>query len=172
MSNKEYPLHPGQTQASPDYVQVPQSEYKSLKREVQQLRELTAGPRTTIDDIAEIKTLTSEVNALREMNVKLQGEKIQLEEENAELKANQTWIKPSDKLPNENQEIEFIFRRKLFDGGDGVRMRVLGVYKQMFLNPQHCIFYASAPGWGSEFLPKEVEYWMPKIPMPKAPEEK
>lgn len=96
----------------------------------------------------------------------------ELEEENAELKANQTWIKPSDKLPNENQEIEFIFRRKLFDDDDGVRNRVLGVYKQMFLNPPHCIFYASAPGWGSEFLPKEVEYWMPKIPMPKAPEEK
>ena len=169
---KNYPLLPGQTHIEPYYTQVPTEEYEALMREVKQLREITAGSRTTIDDIAEIKTLTSEVNALREMNVKLQGEKIKIEEENAELKANQAWISPSDKLPNENQEIEFIFRRKLFDDDDGVRMRVLGVYKQMFLNPQHCIFYASAPGWGPEFLPKEVEYWMPKIPMPKAPEEK
>lgn len=33
MSNKEYPLHPGQTQTSPDYIQIPQSEYEALKRE-------------------------------------------------------------------------------------------------------------------------------------------
>lgn len=43
MSNKEYPLHPGQTQASSDYVQVPQSEYESLKRENKQLHALLHG---------------------------------------------------------------------------------------------------------------------------------
>lgn len=95
----------------------------------------------------------------------------ELEKENAELKANQTWIKTSDKLPNENQEVEFIAKRPLFKGDSGARMRFLGVYKQMFLNPPHCIFYASAPGWGYEFLPKEVEYWMPKMPLPSAPKE-
>ncbi len=77
------------------------------------------------------------------------------------------WISPSDKLPEINQEVEFIARRHLFEGDSGVRERFLGVYKQMFLNPPHCIFYASAPGWGCEFLPKEVEYWMSKTPMPE-----
>lgn len=71
---------------------MPTEEYEALKREVQQLRELTAGSRTTIDDIAEIKTLTSEVNALREMNAKAQ-------EEIATLKENQRWRKCSDGFP-------------------------------------------------------------------------
>lgn len=83
MSNeKHYPLHPGQTQPLPHYTQVPTEEYEALKREVKQLREITSGNRTTIDDVVEINTLTSEVKALREMNAKLQGEKIQLEAEN------------------------------------------------------------------------------------------
>lgn len=79
------------------------------------------------------------------------------------------WISPSEKLPEPGQKIEFIARRRLFEGSDGCRMRFLGEYKQMFLNPAFCIFYASAPGWGSEFKPSEVEYWMPQIPMPEEP---
>lgn len=93
MSNeKHYPLHPGQTQPLPHYTQVPTEEYEALKREVQQLRELTAGNRTTIDDVVEINTLTSEVKALREMNAKSQ-------EEIATLKENQRWRKFSEELP-------------------------------------------------------------------------
>lgn len=79
------------------------------------------------------------------------------------------WISPKEKLPEPGQEIEFIARRRLFEGDSGVRERFLGVYKQMFLNPPHCIFYAAAPGWGCEFLPKEVECWMPETPMPEEP---
>lgn len=90
---KNYPLFPGQTHIEPYYTQVPTEEYEALMREVKQLREITAGSRTTIDDIAEIKTLTSEVNALREMNVKLQGEKIQLEDDVALLRKNNEQLK-------------------------------------------------------------------------------
>lgn len=79
------------------------------------------------------------------------------------------WISPKEKLPEPGQKIEFIARRRLFEGSDGCRMRFLGEYKQMFLNPAFCIFYASAPGWGCEFKPSEVEYWMPQNPMPEEP---
>ena len=100
MSNKKnYPLHPGQTHIEPYYTQVSTEEYEALKREVQQLRELTAGFRTTIDDIAEIKTLTSEVKALREMNAKAQ-------EEIATLKENQRWRNFKDEPPEHHQWIE------------------------------------------------------------------
>ena len=99
MSNKKnYPLLPGQPHIDPYYTQVPTEEYEALKREVQQLRELTSGSRTTIDDIAEIKTLTSEVNALREMNAKAQ-------EEIATLKENQRWRKFSDEKPKDGQSV-------------------------------------------------------------------
>lgn len=97
---KKYPLHPGQTHAEPYYTQVPTEEYEANMRELKQIRELTAGSRTTIDDIAEIKTLTSEVNALREMNVKLQGEKIQLEDDVALLRKN------NEKLRKENESLK------------------------------------------------------------------
>ena len=143
----KYPLHPDQAVSQQQFVQLPLETYDAMAKELAELR-------------------THEVEwDLAKARIK------ELEAENAKLKANQAWISPSDKLPNENQEIEFIIRRKLFDDDDGVRMRVLGIYKQMFLNPPHCIFYASAPGWGSEFLPKEVECWMPKVPMPKEPED-
>lgn len=77
------------------------------------------------------------------------------------------WISPKEKLPEQGQKIEFIARRRLFEGDNGCRMRFLGEYKPMFLNSAFNIFYASAPGWGSEFKPSEVEYWIPLIPMPE-----
>ena len=97
MSNKEYPLHPGQTQASPDYVQVPQSEYESLKRENKQLHELLHGSNSQ-ESNAEIDTLASECRALRAMNAKTQ-------EEIAMLKENQRWRKCSEGLPEEGVEV-------------------------------------------------------------------
>lgn len=78
-----------------------------------------------------------------------------------------TWISPKEKLPEINQKIEFIARRQLFEGDEGRRTRFLGVYKQMFFNSEFNIFYASAPGWGSEFRPSDVEYWRPQNPMPE-----
>lgn len=97
MSNKEYPLHPGQTQASPDYVQVPQSEYESLKRENKQLHELLHGSNRQ-ESNAEIDTLASECRALREMNAKAQ-------EEIAALKEAQRWRKVSEQLPEKGVEV-------------------------------------------------------------------
>lgn len=79
------------------------------------------------------------------------------------------WISPKEKLPEPGQKIEFIARRRLFEGDNGCRMRFLGKYDQMFLNPDFNIFRASAPGWECEFKPSEVEYWMPQIPMPEEP---
>lgn len=99
MSNKKnYPLLPGQTHIEPYYTQVPTEEYEANMRELKQLRELTAGSRTTIDDIAEIKTLTSEVKALREMNARAQ-------EEIATLKKNQRWRKFPDEKPKWGEEV-------------------------------------------------------------------
>lgn len=79
MCSKDYPLLPGQTRPEPYSSQVPTEEYESLKQEVKRLREITAGARTTIDDVVEIGTLTSEVKALREMNVKAQARITELE---------------------------------------------------------------------------------------------
>lgn len=158
-NSKHYPTHPGAENPPTMTCEIPLEEYESLKRENAELK-------------AENERLKSDIADLRDDRKSSQAIIDELNANNAELEANQTWIKPSDKLPNENQEIEFIVQRRLFEGDTGVRLRLLGVYKQIFLNPPHGIFYASAPGWGSEYLPKEVEYWMPKIPMPKAPEEK
>lgn len=98
MSNeKHYPLHPGQDHVPPYYVQIPQSEYESLKRENEQLHALLQGtPKQSA--IAEIDTLTSEVKALREMNVKAQ-------EEIAALKDSQRWRKCSEGLPEKGVEV-------------------------------------------------------------------
>lgn len=79
------------------------------------------------------------------------------------------WISPKEKLPEPGQKIEFIARHRHFEGDNGRRMRFLGEYKPMFLNPAFNIFHASAPGWSSEFNTREVEYWMPQIPMPEEP---
>lgn len=84
MSNK-YPLHPGQTEVSPYYVQVPQSEYESLKRENAQLHALLHGVNSQDSD-AEIDTLASESRALRSMNAKAQERIAELENANKWLK--------------------------------------------------------------------------------------
>lgn len=144
MSNeKHYPLHPGQTQTLPYYTQVPTEEYEALKREVQQLREITSGNRTTIDDVVEINTLTSEVKALREMNAKAQ-------EEIATLKENQRWRKFPDEKPSEDT-------RYIICGSSGFR----DADRWMYLKEKQRM------GFG--FHDYGVKYWMP---MPKAPEGK
>lgn len=91
MSNKEYPLHPGQTQASPYYVQVPQSEYEALKQENKRFQALFDSVKSQNSDI-EIDTLASECRALRDMNAKEQ-------EEITALKDAQRWRKVSEELP-------------------------------------------------------------------------
>lgn len=100
MSNKEYPLHPGQTQTSPDYIQITQSEYKALKRENKQLHALLHGANSQ-DSNAEIDTLASECRALREMNAKAQ-------EEIAALKDAQRWRNAAEETPTDETEVPVI----------------------------------------------------------------
>ena len=158
MNRKQYPLHPGQTHVEPMYTQVPTEDYEALKREVQQLREITKGSRTTVDDIAEIKTLTSEVNALRKMNAKAQ-------EEIAELREATRWRKCSEELPEEIQPVMFLAKYKRAC----VRLWV-GEFRCLDgMKKEDGLFYTSCPGWGCEFLESEVIGWMPQM---KAPEEK
>lgn len=78
-----------------------------------------------------------------------------------------TWISPKEKLPEINQEIEFIANHEL-PSGNLKRMRFQGHLRRIFFqNQETIIFYAHSIGWGCEFLPSEVEYWMPKVPMPE-----
>lgn len=143
---KNYPLLPGQTHIEPYYTQVPTEEYEALMREVKQLREITAGSRTTIDDIAEIKTLTSEVKALREMNARAQ-------EEIATLKENQQWRKFQDEKPTEEMEgMDFIVSNGFFH-------REISEWRGYWNNDPFC---------GDRHC-DEVKYW---LPLPKEPEDK
>lgn len=156
MSNeKHYPLHPGQDHVPPYYVQVPQSEYESLKRENEQLHALLQGtPKQSAT--AEIDTLTSEVKALRDMNVKLQGQKIQLEEDvallsknNKELKEERRWRNFSEEKPDDKQWIL--------------------VYVE---NPSKYGTYIELRRWdvGCKFDVEDQELYMKWMPKPKAPE--
>lgn len=150
MSNKKnYPLLPGQTLIEPYYTQVPTEEYEANMRELKQLREITAGSRTTIDDIAEIKTLTSEVNALRKMNAKAQ-------EEIATLKENKRWRKFPDEKPHENESIVLVaFFSKLNPTIYTLREALYSEGLEEFFNPMD-----HTESWN-------IEYWLPRL---KAPE--
>ena len=97
MSENNYPKHLGQTEISPFYVQIPQTEYEALKAENKSLHALLQGAPKQQPN-AEIDTLTSEVKALREMNIKAQ-------QEIAELKEAQRWRKCSKELPEEGVEV-------------------------------------------------------------------
>ena len=105
MSNKEYPLHPGQTQASPYYVQVPQSEYEALKQENKRLQALFDSVKSQNSDV-EIDTLASECRALRDMNVKAQERITELESENKALKEECRWRSFAEEKPKHHQWIE------------------------------------------------------------------
>ena len=98
MSENNYPKHLGQTEISPFYVQIPQTEYEALKAENKSLHALLQGAPKQQPN-AEIDTLTSEVKALREMNIKAQ-------QEIAELKEAQRWRNFKDEPPEHHQWIE------------------------------------------------------------------
>ena len=77
------------------------------------------------------------------------------------------WISPKDKLPTEGQEVEFIATYSHVCGTP-YRQRFQGHFRQVELGNFHVmIFYAHSIGWGCEFAIDEVEYWMPKVPMPE-----
>lgn len=142
MNGNNYPLHPGQDHVTPYYVQVPQSEYESLKRENEQLHALLHdAPKQSAT--AEIDTLTSEVKALREMNVKAQ-------QEIATLKDSQRWRKYPDEKPSEDT-------RYIICGSSGFR------------DADRWVYIPEKQRMGFGFHDYGVKYWMP---MPKAPEDK
>ena len=76
------------------------------------------------------------------------------------------WISPKDKLPTEGQEVEFI-ATYTYACGIFNRRRFQGHFCQAELDSHVMIFYAHSIGWGCEFAIDEVEYWMPKVPMPE-----
>ena len=76
-----------------------------------------------------------------------------------------TWISPSEKLPELDQEVEFV-AQYTYACGTTYRKRFQGHFKAVEGN---LIFYAHSIGWGCEFLIKEVECWLPKVPMPEEP---
>ena len=138
MTKEKYPLHPGQTEIGPYYVQIPQSEYESIKRENAQLHALLQETPRQLSN-AEIDTLTSEVKALRDMNVKLQ-------EEIAVLKDSQRWRSFKDEQPSEEGHY-------IVCGSSGFRNA----------DKWHC---KDSQKMDFSFYSYGVEYWMP---MPKAP---
>lgn len=163
MSNeKHYPLHPGQTQPPPYYMQVPTEEYEALKREVQQLRELTAGNRTTVDDVVEINTLTSEVKALREINAKAQ-------EEIATLKENQRWRKfPDEKADLKPGEAQCVLAVIEYDEKYNGNGRYVSEVDYVVEDNGDVTFYEVGHEYAVEGG-RNVILWRP---LPKAPEGK
>lgn len=143
MSNK-YPLHPGQTEVSPYYVQIPQSEYEALKRENEQLHALFHGVKSQDSD-AEIDTLASECRVLRAMNAKAQ-------EEIAKLKENQRWRDLKNEKPKEGERVLISDE---YNDDDSVSMAKYTENHNWELNS------------GAVILTDCYPFWMPK---PKAPE--
>ena len=149
MNNSQYPQHPGQTKVSPYYVQVPQSEYESLKRENAQLHALLHGVKGQ-DSNEEIDTLASECRALRCMNVKAQ-------EEIAVLKENQRWRKVSDELPETRTLVLTISNEGCFE--------LLALMEK----ENGTKYWDAFDDEGHEYKLKEVSYWQA---LPKEPEVK
>jgi FtsZ-binding cell division protein ZapB len=149
MSNKEYPLHPGQTQASPDYIQIPQSEYEALKKENKHLQALFDSVKPQNSDV-EIDTLASECRALREMNAKAQ-EKI------AVLNKCLRWRKTSEELPKTRILVLTISNEGCYD--------LLALMER----ENGTKYWDAFDDEGHEYEFKEISYWQP---LPKDPEEK
>lgn len=78
-----------------------------------------------------------------------------------------TWISPSEKLPELGQEVEFV-AQYTYACGTTHRKRFQGHFKAF---GENLIFYAHSIGWGCEFLIEDVECWLPKIPMPEVSDE-
>lgn len=77
----------------------------------------------------------------------------------AELEEERRWRKFPDEKPEKGQKVLFRAKYKT----DHVRTWI-----GEFRNVDFEVFYASAPGWGCEFLPNEIFGWMP---LPSAPKE-
>ena len=85
---------------------------------------------------------------------------VRLKERIAELEEERRWRKFPDEKPEKGQKVLFRAKYKT----DNIRTWI-GEFRHVYGE----VFYASAPGWGCEFLPNEIFGWMP---LPLAPEEK
>ena len=83
----------------------------------------------------------------------------QLLMEIVKLKEERRWRKFPDEKPEKGQKVLFRAKYKT----DNIRTWI-----GEFRNVGFDVFYASAPGWGCEFLPNEIFGWMP---LPAAPKE-
>lgn len=75
------------------------------------------------------------------------------------LEEERRWRKFSEEKPEKWQKVLFRAKYKT----DNIRTWI-----GEFRNVGFDVFYASAPGWGCEFLPNEIFGWMP---LPSAPKE-
>lgn len=79
-------------------------------------------------------------------------------------KEERRWRKCSEGLPSAKQRVLFLAKYKT----DKVR-EWIGDFRHVDgMKEDFAVFYASAPGWGCEFLIDEVIGWMP---LPSAPKE-
>ena len=79
----------------------------------------------------------------------------------AELEEERRWRKCSEGLPLKGQRVLFLARYK-----NNVR-EWIGELRHNYGMEDFAVFYASAPGWGCEFLIDEVIGWMPLPSHPK-----
>ena len=113
--------------------------------------------------MSELKAWTAQEIANSEKKFLMPPIKVYLKSEAdkviAELKEAQRWRKFPDKKPGKGQKVLFRTKYKT----DNIRTWI-----GEFRNEDFDVFYASAPGWGCEFLPNEIFGWMP---LPSVPEE-
>lgn len=76
-----------------------------------------------------------------------------------DLAMSQRWRNDAEETPEKGQKVLFRAKYKT----DNIRTWI-----GEFRNVDFDVFYASAPGWGCEFLPNEIFGWMP---LPSAPKE-
>ena len=117
--------------------------------------------------IDELKDALIETNGIiAEKDAEIAQLQAMLEERNkqiGELKEERRWRKCCEGLPFAQQRVLFIAKHKT----DKVR-EWIGDFRHIDgMKVDFAVFYASAPGWGCEFLIDEVIGWMPMPPAPK-----
>ena len=82
----------------------------------------------------------------------------EMEKINHDLEEERRWRKFPDEKPEKGQKVLFRAKYKT----DNIRTWI-GEFRHDYGE----VFYASAPGWGCEFLPNEIFGWMPLPSVPK-----
>lgn len=108
------------------------------------------------------ETMSKELERLRPMETGLElaeADRDSYRKRVDDLKKAQRWRKFSEEKPEKGQKVLFRAKYKT----DNIRTWI-----GEFRNVGFDVFYASAPGWGCEFLPNEIFGWMP---LPNPPED-